>query len=129
MGMTEVKMDVEDIKGIILHLIGCLLIAYSGYLFGTASLPDHGNGAGQVRNELQRTEEYQRQAEQRVGEAAGTASGIAGSIESGRKAVTDAQGTARLLEGNIGRAGAIIAECQQITAGVRARGPVKAPAQ
>ena len=122
-------MDVEDIKGIILHLIGCLLIAYSGFMFGRAILPNNSHGTGEVRQELQRTEEYQRQAEQRVGEAGGTAAGIAGSIESGRKAVTDAQGTARLLEADNGRAGAVIAECQQIIAAVRARGTVKAPAQ
>ena len=59
-------MDVQDIKGIVLHIVGCLLIFYSGFMFGRATLPDHGNGAGEVRQELDRVEEYQRQAEDRV---------------------------------------------------------------
>lgn len=122
-------MNVQDVKGIVLHIIGCLLIFYSGFMFGRATVPNNSHGAGEVRQELDRVEEYQRQAEQRVGEAAGTAAGIADSIESGRKAVSDAQGAAGRIEADAGRAGAVIAECQQIIAAVRTRGAVKAPAQ
>ena len=32
-------MDVQDIKGIVLHIVGCLLIFYSGFMFGRATLP------------------------------------------------------------------------------------------
>ena len=119
-------MDVEDIKGIILHLIGCLLIAYSGYMLGTAILSDHGSGAGEVRQELQRTEEYQRQADERVKNIETAAGGITDAIGGSRKAVSEAEGTAGRIEADNGRAGAVIAECQQIIAAVRARGTVKA---
>ena len=49
-------MNVQDCKGIVLHIIGCLLIFYSGFMFGRATVPDHGNGAGEVRQELDRVE-------------------------------------------------------------------------
>ena len=119
-------MDVEDIKGIILHLIGCLLIAYSGYMLGTAILSDHGNGAGEVRQELQRTEEYQRQADERIKNIETATGGITDAIGGSRKAVSEAEGTAGRIEADNGRAGTVIAECQQIIAAVRARGTVKA---
>ena len=50
-------MNVQDYKGIVLHIIGCLLIFYSGFMFGRATVPDHGNGAGEVRQELDRVEQ------------------------------------------------------------------------
>ena len=120
-------MDVEDIKGIILHLIGCLLIAYSGYMLGTAILPDHGNGAGEVRQELDRVEEYQRQAEDRVRDIEKTTGSVADAIDGSRKTVSDAQGAAGRIEADAGRAGAVIAECQQIIAAVRTRGTAPTP--
>ena len=120
-------MDVQDYKGIVLHIIGCLLIFYSGFMFGRATVPNHGNGAGEVRQELQRTEEYQRQAEDRVRDIEKTTGNVADAIDGCRKAVSDAQGAAGRIEADAGRAGAVIAECQQIIAAVRTRGT--APAQ
>ena len=61
-------MNVQDYKGIVLHIIGCLLIFYSGFMFGRATVPNNSHGAGEVRQELDRVEEYQRQAEDRVSE-------------------------------------------------------------
>ena len=78
-------MDVQDCKGIVLHLIGCLLIFYSGFMFGRATLPDHGNGAGEVRQELDRVEEYQRQAEDRVRDIEKTTGSVADAIDGSRK--------------------------------------------
>ncbi|MEE3405674.1 MAG: hypothetical protein VZR73_16475 [Acutalibacteraceae bacterium] len=120
-------MDVQDIKGIVLHIIGCLLIFYSGFMFGRATLPDHGNGTGEVRQELDRVEEYQRQAEDRVRDIEKTTGSVADAIDGSRKTVSDAQGAAGRIEADAGRAGAVIAECQQIIAAVRTRGTVKAP--
>ena len=120
-------MDVQDYKGIVLHIIGCLLIFYSGFMFGRATLPDHGNGAGEVRQELDRVEEYQRQAEDRVRDIEKTTGNVADAIDGSRKTVSDAQGAAGRIEADAGRAGAVIAECQQIIAAVRTRGAVKAP--
>ena len=122
-------MNVQDCKGIVLHIIGCLLIFYSGFMFGRATVPNHGNGVGEVRQELQRTEEYQRQAEDRVRDIEKTTGNIADAIDGSRKTVSDAQGAAGRIEADAGRAGAVIEECQQIIAGVRARGAAKAPAQ
>ena len=122
-------MDVEDIKGIILHMVGCLLIFYSGFMFGRATLPNNSHGAGEVRQELQRTEEYQRQADERIKNIETAAGNVTDAVSGSRKAVSDAQGTAGRIEADSGRAGAVIAECQQIVAGVRARGTVKATAQ
>ena len=96
-------------------------------MFGRATLPDHGNGAGEVRQELDRVEEYQRQAEDRVRDIEKTTGSVADAIDGSRKAVSDAQGAAGRIEADAGRAGAVIAECQQIVAAVRARGAVKAP--
>jgi hypothetical protein len=56
-------MNVQDVKGIVLHIIGCLLIFYSGFMFGRATLPNNSHGAGEVRQELDRAEQYQRQTE------------------------------------------------------------------
>ncbi|MCR4556915.1 MAG: hypothetical protein K5779_03725 [Saccharofermentans sp.] len=120
-------MDVQEIKGIVLHIIGCLLIFYSGFMFGRATLPNNSHGTGEVRQELQRTEEYQRQAEDRVRDIEKTTGGVADAIEGSRKAVSDAQGTAGLIEADNGRAGAVIAECQQIIAAIRTRGTAPAP--
>ena len=103
-------MDVQDCKGIVLHLIGCLLIFYSGFMFGRATLPDHGNGAGEVRQELDRVEEYQRQAEDRVRDIEKTTGSVADAIDGSRKTVSDAQGAAGRIEADAGRAGAVIAE-------------------
>ena len=120
-------MDVQDIKGIVLHIIGCLLIFYSGFMFGRATLPNNSHGAGEVRQELDRVEEYQRQAEDRVRDIEKTTGNVADAIDGSRKAVSDAQGAAGRIEADAGRAGAVIAECQQIVATVRSRGAVKAP--
>lgn len=120
-------MNVQDCKGIVLHIIGCLLIFYSGFMFGRAIVPDHGNGAGEVGQELQRIEEYQRQAEDRVRDIEKTTGGIADAIDGSRKAVSNAQGAAGRIEADAGRAGAVIAECQQIIAAVRSRGANPAP--
>ena len=122
-------MNVQDCKGIVLHIIGCLLIFYSGFMFGRATVPDHGNGTGAVRQELDRVEEYQRQAEDRVRDIEKTTGNVADAIDGSRKAVSDAQGAAGRIEADAGRAGAVIAECQQIIAAVRSRGTVKAPSQ
>ena len=122
-------MNVQDCKGIVLHIIGCLLIFYSGFMFGRATVPDHGNGAGAVRQELDRVEEYQRQAEDRVRDIEKTTGSVADAIDGSRKTVSDAQGAAGRIEADAGRAGAVIAECQQIIAAVRSRGTVKAPSQ
>ena len=136
-------MDVQDIKGIVLHIVGCLLIFYSGFMFGRATVPDHGNGTGAVRQELDRVEEYQRQAEQGVSAAAGTAAeitdtigsgrravidaqnaaeGITGAVESGRRAVGEAADTAARLDNGFARTGAILAECEQIIGSIQKRG-------
>ncbi len=120
-------MDVQDCKGIVLHIIGCLLIFYSGFMFGRATLPDHGNGTGTVRQELDRVEEYQRQAEDRVRDIEKTTGNVADAIDGSRKAVSDAQGAAGRIEADAGRAGAVIAECQQIIATVRTRRTAPAP--
>ena len=119
-------MDGQEIKGIVLHMAGCLLIFYSGFVFGRATLPDHGNGAGEVRQELQRVEEYQRQAELGVRDAAESAGAISDAIGGSRKAVTDAQDAAGRITANTGRTDAIIADCQQIIAAVRSRGAAPA---
>ena len=119
-------MDVQDIKGIVLHIIGCLLIFYSGFMFGRATVPDHGNGTGAVRQELDRVEEYQRQAEDRVRDIEKTTGSVADAIDGSRKTVSDAQGAAGRIEADAGRAGAVIAECQQIIAAVRTRGTTPA---
>ena len=119
-------MNVQDCKGIVLHIIGCLLIFYSGFMFGRATVPDHGNGTGAVRQELDRVEGYQRQAEDRVRDIEKTTGSVADAIDGSRKAVTDAQGAAGRIEADAGRAGAVIAECQQIIAAVRTRGKVPA---
>ena len=119
-------MDVQDIKGILLHIIGCLLIFYSGFMFGRATVPDHGNGTGAVRQELDRVEEYQRQAEDRVRDIETTTGSVADAIDGSRKTVSDAQGAAGRIEADAGRAGAVIAECQQIIAAVRTRGTTPA---
>ena len=120
-------MDVQDIKGIVLHIIGCLLIFYSGFMFGRATVPNNSHGAGAVRQELDRVEEYQRQAEDRVRDIEKTTGSVADAIDGSRKAVTDAQGAAGRIEADTGRAGAVIAECQQIIAAVRSRGAASAP--
>ena len=122
-------MNVQDIKGIVLHMVGCLLIFYSGFMFGRATLPNNSHGAGEVGQELKRVEEYQRQADERVKNIETAAGGITGAIGGSRKAVSDAQGTVGRIEADNGRASTVIAECQQIVAGVRARGAVKAPPQ
>ena len=122
-------MDVQDYKGIVLHIIGCLLIFYSGFMFGRAILPNNSHGTGAVRQELDRVEEYQRQAEDRVRDIEKTTGNVADAIDGSRKAVSDAQGAAGRIEADAGRAGAVIAECQQIIAAVRTRGAAPAPAQ
>ena len=119
-------MNAQDCKGIVLHIIGCLLIFYSGFMFGRATVPNHGNGAGEVRRELDRVEEYQRQAEDRVRDIEKTTGSVADAIDGSRKAVSDAQGAAGRIEADAGRAGAVIAECQQIVEAVRRRGKVPA---
>ncbi len=117
----------DEWKALVIFIAGCLLMAYAGYLLGRADVPNHIYGAGQVRQELDRTEEYQRQAEDRVRDIEKTTGNVADAIDGSRKTVSDAQGAAGRIEADAGRAGAVIAECQQIVAAVRARGAVKAP--
>ena len=76
---------------------------------------------------LDRNLTYQRQAEDRVRDIEKTTGSVADAIDGSRKTVSDAQGAAGRIEADAGRAGAVIAECQQIIAAVRTRGTVKAP--
>ena len=120
-------MDVQDIKGIVLHVVGCLLIFYSGFMFGGGNVPDLFRGAGQVREELERTEEYQREAEQGVKDAANRAGSVADAIAGSRDTIREAEGTAGRIEVGNQRAGDLIADSQQIIETVRRRGKVQAP--
>ena len=120
-------MDVREKQGIVLHIIGCLLIFYSGFLFGGGNVPDFFRGAGQVREELERTEEYQREAEQGVKDAANTAGSVADAIEGSRETIREAEGTVGRIEVGNQRAGELIADSQQIIETVRRRGKVQAP--
>jgi len=108
-------------------LVACL--SFIPALCSAGQLSTNSHGAGEVRQELQRTEEYQRQADERIKNIETAAGNVTDAVSGSRKAVSDAQGTAGRIEADSGRAGAVIAECQQIVAGVRARGTVKATAQ
>ncbi len=120
-------MDVREKQGIILHLIGCLIIFYSGFLFGGGNVPDLFRGAGQAREELERVEQHQREAEQGVKDAAVTAGSVADAIEGSQDTIREAEGTAGRIEVGNQRAGDLIADSQQIIETVRRRGKVQAP--
>lgn len=130
-------------KGFIIVIISCLIVFLAGYLLGGGNVPDFRWGDDAAQVELERAEEYQRQAEQGVSAAAGTAAeitdtigsgrravidaqnaaeGITGAVESGRRAVGEAADTAARLDNGFARTGAILAECEQIIGSIQKRG-------
>ena len=130
-------------KSIIIAIIGFFIVFLAGYLLGGGNVSDVRWGDDTAQVELGRAEEYQRQAEQGISVAAGTASEVADAIGSGRRAVTDAQDAAEGIAGTVGssrravgeaadaaarldngfaRAGAILTECEQIIGSIQKRG-------
>ena len=120
-------MDGTERQKVMLGIAVGLALLYAGFVFGGGSVSDLFRGTDSARKELDRVEEYQRQAEDRVRDIEKTTGSISDAIDGSRKTVSDAQGAAGRIEADAGRAGAVIAECQQIIAAVRRRGTVKAP--
>ncbi len=113
-------------KRIMLGIAVCLALLYAGFVFGGGSVSDFFRGTDPAREELDRAEGYQRQAEQGIRDLEKTTGSVADAIDGSQKAVSDAAGTADRIESDGQRAGIVIAECQQIIETVRRRGKVPA---
>ena len=82
---------------------------------------DNGSGTGEIRNELDAAGSNQQSITDGIADVEGTADSIAGSIDQSETAISGAAGTVTKLEDNNKTAGQLIAECQQIINGIRAR--------
>ena len=119
-------MDDFDWKEVLLYIVIYLAIALSCYWLVGGDVPGFFRGAAPVREELDRTAGYQRQAEQGIRDLEKTTGNVSDAIGRSQKAVSDAAGTALRIESDGQRAGILIAECQQIIETVRRRGKVPA---
>lgn len=97
---------------------------YAGYLFGIrnagADVSNNGNGISTVGNELEQAGAAVESAASGIDQAADTAAKVSDGI-------TAAQESAQYIQHAADDSAAIIAECKQILAAVRARGKKEAP--
>ena len=119
-------MDDFDWKEVLFYIVVYLVIAVSCCWLVGGDVPGFFRGAAPVREELDRTAGYQRQAEQGIRDLEKTTGNVSDAIGRSQKAVSDAAGTALRIESDGQRAGILIAECQQIIETVRRRGKVPA---
>ena len=115
----------EKTAALILIVFACMVVAGGiGYMFGLRNagkdLPDNGNAAQHVRDEI-------KSAGSNIGAAVSgidNAAASAGRIEA---RISDAQERADYLKGTADEGRRIVAECQSILREVRSRGKEKAP--
>ena len=124
-------MDVEKLELLEKKVLGgsarILVAAALGLLlylcFGTGSeVRDQRDGVGAVGRELERAVEREQRAAGEAHELAGDAVELRDEIEAVRDDLGDAQREAGALVEGTDRAEILIGECEQIIAGVRARG-------
>ena len=117
----------NDHKRIIIITVACLIILgaafMAGYYFGgRANVPDNGNGANAVREQLNQAVSNQQQLTDGIDHAAATAGEVTAGIDRGQEEVGAAGATAGRLEAGQSEAERLISDCQQILRGVRSRG-------
>ena len=114
-------------KRAIIVTVACLIILgaafVAGYFAGCrTNVPDNGAGADAVRNQLNQAAGNQSAITSGISNAAGTAADVTAGIDRGASEVNAAAATAGRLEAGQSEAERLIADCQQILRGVRARG-------
>ena len=117
----------DDHKRIIIITVACLIILgaafVAGYFAGCrTNVPDNGNGANAVREQLNQAVSNQQQLTDGINHAAATAGEVTAGIDRGQAEVGAAGATAGRLEAGQSEAERLISDCQQILRGVRARG-------
>ena len=117
----------DDHKRIIIITVACLIILgaafVSGYYQGCrTNVPDNGNGANAVREQLNQAVSNQQQLTDGIDHAAATAGEVTAGIDRGQAEVGAAGATAGRLEAGQSEAERLISDCQQILRGVRSRG-------
>ena len=115
--VSELRPNGKEIAVAILIAVVLLVAVFGiGYLFGLrTNVPDHGDGAGQVGNQLEQTGTAIQHAKDGINEAQGTAGAVAGTV-------ADAAATADYLSGTVNDSAELIADCQRIIKAVRNRG-------
>lgn len=103
-------------NSLIVIVLAVLFCAY--FLFGGG---DNGSGTGEIRNELDAVGRNQQSIADGIADVEETADSIAGSIDQSETAISGAAGSVAKLENNNKTARQLIAECQQIINGIRAR--------
>ena len=114
-------------KRAIIVTVACLIILgaafAAGYYQGSrANVPDNGNGANAVREQLKQAVSNQQQLTDGIDHAAATAGEVTAGIDRGQAEVGAAGATAGRLEAGQSEAERLISDCQQILRGVRSRG-------
>ena len=117
----------NDHKRVIIITVACIvalgLAFLAGYYFGgRANVPDNGNGANAVREQLNQAVSNQQQLTDGIDHAAATAGEVTAGIDRGASEVNAAGATAGRLEAGQSEAERLISDCQQILRGVRSRG-------
>ena len=96
---------------IIGNISGIVLASVLWFVFGRGNIPDNSNGAATVRDELSNAET--------------TATNITNGVENAQQRADRARESTNRIESIVAETGDAITDCQQIVAGVRARGKVK----
>ena len=111
----------ETATAVIVAVVLLVVVYGVGYMLGLrANVPDHGNGAGTVGEQLGQAENNQHTITAGIQHAEGTVGNIA---EAGHAIA----GSAENVAGAVSEAGRIIDDCQQILGRVRNRGKKEAP--
>ena len=114
-------------KRAIIITVACLIILglafMAGYYQGSrANVPDNGAGIKSAREQLNQAASNQQQLTDGIDHAAATAGEVTAGIDRGQEEVGAAGATAQRIEAGQSEAERLIADCQQILRGVRARG-------
>ena len=122
MNVYEYRPNDEKVAVMLLGAVVCMVAVFSiGYLLGLRTgVPDHGDGAGQVGEQLGQAVGHQHEITAGIQHAEGTVGNIA---EAGHAIA----GSAENVAGAVSEAGRIIDDCQQILGRVRNRGKKEAP--
>ena len=117
----------DDHKRIIIITVACLIILGAAFAAGyyqgcRTNVPDNGNGADKVREQLDQATSNQQQLTDGIDHAAATAGEVTAGIDRGQEEVGAAGATAQRIEAGQSEAAGLISDSQQILANIRARG-------
>ena len=121
---SDVGPNRKEMAALIIGVLVFLVVTFGlGYLLGVKRTKDvysDGTGTAGVGEQIEQAGTDIQHAADGIKEAAGTADKLGSEI-------TDAKGTAQYIHSTAADSAGIIAECQSIIAGIRARGQAAAP--